>query len=401
MKIKNNLVKLVTFSIFLVTAFTFQYQINALEGTSEIAKEIKLEKEIGNYLKEKYGSNYIEIIQKNKISSENADKIISKFEKSQSEQTIYPDYVGGIYINDDNNLVLQVVEKKIPLKDSIKIRTYNDILNVDNDTIIQYANYSYSELESVMNQLNELSKSGKLNNIVKEFYIDVINNTVSVGLSDYNEDNINYFKNNILNTPIITFIQGRKFTSTADIAPGSPLFASGCSTGYRARRISLYNGFVTAGHCVSANEQTIYGRVEKRQFSGSIDAAWINTTNTNNSLSNRLFSYSISPTPAGNLALSDDTNYVQGKLISRIGQKTGYQAGKIDSPNISVTVDGVTLYDQVYTDVLQDFGDSGGIVYATATKKAMGIGTIKDVENNHMVFSRIDKINSAFGLSRY
>lgn len=91
-----------------------------LEVTDDILYTREFRKLSEQVYKEKYGENYLEIFAKNNKSSQNAQKITSMFEKDSNGEPIYPDYIGGLYIDANDNLVIQVVEKNINKKKALK-----------------------------------------------------------------------------------------------------------------------------------------------------------------------------------------------------------------------------------------------------------------------------------------
>ena len=79
------------------------------------------------------------------------------FEKNDKGKSIYPDYIGGIYIDDENNLVLQIVMENKPTLNSksTEIQLYNKILNVDNNMIVENVKNPYGELEAAQQIIEE------------------------------------------------------------------------------------------------------------------------------------------------------------------------------------------------------------------------------------------------------
>lgn len=199
---------------------------------------------------------------------------------------------------------------------------------------------------------------GKSLNAGGAFYIDVINNIVVVELVDYNEGEIDKFKSTIMDSPLITFKQGEKYTMTANINAGGPISSIGCSVGYRARKTSTGQGFVTAGHCVRylaiGTNIPGFGVLKNRQMQGSIDAAWIDSSSATGTPTNDFHLYSGSTVPSGTLSTSVATSYsiaTIGQIVGRIGATTKHQTGVIGAINATVFVeDPPTQSCVMYTD---------------------------------------------------
>ena len=59
-------------------------------------------------LKEEYGESYETIISKNEKATQKAELLEKSF-VVENEKTIYPDNFGGSYVNENNELVVQIV----------------------------------------------------------------------------------------------------------------------------------------------------------------------------------------------------------------------------------------------------------------------------------------------------
>lgn len=335
-----------------------------------------------------------------------ANKILNLFENNS-----YPSYYGGIYINDDNNLVLQLVKDNIPSKKDNLYNNLNKIVNKDNGSTVEYVKYSNEELEYVnsliYNKLNADNNFDKLK--VAKFYIDTLNNRIVVEFSIYDETIIEKFKKQIVDSDMVVYKEGNSVISTLN-SGGS---VGGCSVGYRARKVSSGKGSVTAGHCY-CNNVTIngYGIVKNRKFSGKIDALWIDSYGTTLNITNDFQNWNISgsvslPEPAKLTAIV--SNPVVGQYIGKVGKASGHRLGKITSINTSFNFkDGdsclgtcPSFTNQISTSVYQIKGDSGCIVYLSSNRSTLGIGTFAMQNNNYMIFSSAKNINSEFGISRY
>jgi len=238
-----------------------------------------------------------------------------------------------------------------------------------------------------------------------------------VELIDYNEEEIAIFRSRIMDSPLITFKQGTRVQTSTNLNAGGQFALGGnrfCSVGYRARKGSTGQGFVTAGHCVCFNDVwTIFGRVRERQFGGRIDAAWLDTSGATGTPTNNFHNWNLilgsqplPPLPVLSTAVVTPT---VGQNIGRIGRTSGHRLGRVSEINVSfVSADTdrcmsnpicPVMTHQILTTVHQMGGDSGGVVYLTSNRSTLGIGTFR--RGTQMIFSSAQNINNAFGLSRY
>ncbi len=321
-----------------------------------------------------------------------------------------------MYIDDNDNLVIQIVESATPTKNDKEYSTYQSALAVDKDSKIEYVKYSYEELQEVHDQILAYFLSDE-NNIISGLYIDVISNRVVVELMNFTEKEIQEFKNVVTNSSMVSFKNGTVFESISTVNPGVFFQSStsqGCSYGYRARNSAGQEGVVTAAHCFLDGKKgsiASVGPVKNWQCGGKMDAAFVQNTKGASLTNNFAQKY-----PLGNVT-SLSTNVVNsfyaGQKIAKLGSKTGFTLGSVSFPSYSVSMlmDSlkitVNFTDLVYADMLSLNGDSGGIVidqtlnfndgYLTA-----GICTASSSTNrNHSLFAKASNINSTFGLSRY
>ena len=414
---------IVFISIFVVKKFDINVTSSLNKNNNVILfedyiKDEKVQLAIANELNETYGENYLEVISKNIESSSNAKKINDLILASNARSSSYPSYYGGQYINDNQELVLQITENEKDFKNN---SIYQKINEINNDIVYETIEYSYNELEEVYNSITT-----KLDEEVYlgwyGYYIDVMNNRVVVELE--NLDKINDFKKNIINSEIIHFVEGKKPLATATYNIGSPLKDSlgnnFCSMGFRAK----YNGnagIVTAGHCVVANQVLPFGNVQVRKFSGSVDAAFIKSSHT---LTNNL-NYQTYP----NTTITTNTTMpylVAGSLLGKVGYKSGAVTGSLISlsytttynyKNSSGNTSSVRLTDLGYADLDNRQGDSGGGVFTYSTSSnssasLVGItsGGVFTVDENGNItndvssvtyFSKLNNILSSLGVTRY
>jgi hypothetical protein len=88
-----------------------------------------------------------------------------KAKSLKSSKNTYPDYFGGAYINDDGNLVVYSTKDLVATKSNLK-----SILGVTSDNvIIKPCKYTYNELSSIMDKLNDYKLSNPNNKVAKNF----------------------------------------------------------------------------------------------------------------------------------------------------------------------------------------------------------------------------------------
>lgn len=411
MKLKSTLAFTLLLSLFVspkVFANTINYDGSPTMLTDDVLYTKKFNDERKEYLTEKYGANYNEIFIKNSNAVNNAEQIRNSFGKDEKGNIVYPNFFGGIYINDEDDLVIQLVKSYGDLETIRKNEEFANIFDIDKNANIEYVDYSQNELDKLYNKAISLFMDNKLPKEVVALYIDTIGNRVVIELSDDSTAIINKLKKIISDSNAITFKKGEEAVYTANINAGGYISPLGCSVGYRARVGSSGKGFVTAAHCASLNTTvTGFGVVAKRKLGGNMDAEWINSASVSNTPTNNWQAIPPYTVPSGTLSTTVVTSYTVGQKVGRIGNGSGHQTGKVVNVSWSGVVSGTSFNNLVSTDVTQVNGDSGGIVYYTLAASAYlpethltaGIGTI--ASSGKMVFSRADYINSYFGISRY
>lgn len=145
-----------------------------------------------------------------KIKSETGFKASLNLENSfistrSTEPTpIYPDYYGGGYISDNDELVVLV--KKGYDKENAKIEFQSR--SKSSNILIKECDYSFNELMDLNTKLGNVFCSN--NNLVKDlgwFSVGLlpIENRISVCLFDCSENNIQRFKSEVSDSPMIIF----------------------------------------------------------------------------------------------------------------------------------------------------------------------------------------------------
>ena len=365
-------------------------------------------------LREYLGSDYKEKVQKNTISANNIEKIESMFTQtnqlnSLGSNKVYPNYIGGLYIDENNNVVIQVVRENRPTMVSnnrYEYKSYQNILSVDKNSIIEYVDYSYNDINAVIQTLDEYySENYEISNI-DSYYDDIINNRVVVALKNYSDEEIANFKNNVIDSPLIHFTESQNTVDYIGYNLGAGILPMGCSVGFRAKSGNT-TGFVTAGHCSDdgvGEDVPLFGTVKKYRKSGNIDAAWIQLaplTTVSNLLEYHPQSSGISHT-VNNTPV---TSFVVGQLYGKAGHTSKYTYGNITSLNKSGT-GGLTGL--IGTSMYSTNGDSGGIVFkitgtGTNPTKYQTAGIVQGGPQGGgaMHFVKANAIVSTFGLTTY
>ena len=395
MKMKKILFLIVITSLFFGLTFIKSSAKNENEKNNEkiiavVQDNIKLE----NYEKELtkvYGKNFKQILLKNEKLNEQSGKIYDAINKNKLNK-----YFAGTYIDDNQKMHLNVLD----------VNKINNILNsnllMNEDIVIENVENSLDDLILVNDKIIKYFSSGKTLDGFLASYIDIEANLVVVELDDLEFETINNFEKNIVKSNLIKFKKGFMKEATSTINAGSSLNGN-CSIGYRAK-LNGKTGFVTAGHCVTGVGQTIsgYGTVKKYKIGGSIDAAWIESSQT---LTNNL---DVSAFPATGLNTNEPNFQINvGTIVNKIGISTGFQSGKVTSlfwsGNISYGSYSKYLTNLVVADVKTVAGDSGGIIFGSGSGKvpAIGICTAGSTNTKELLFTRGDKIKDEFGIVRY
>ena len=328
----------------------------------------------------------------------------------------YPDYYGGIYINDDStNLIIQIIREKI--NDTGFSNILNNFINENNEIKIEYVENSYNDLLRTYNNIQSYNNNSICNTIINHeieytgSYVDVINNKIIVGYDNTNlpkeqrltqeKEFINKIKRNTDKPNIIVFQNSPKGTEQIDLKGGQELFINGistCSMGYRAK-LNGKNGYVTAGHCVNGYTANVAsGTVKKYQYSGTVDASFIETNSLYNPLNDLMY------TSAFYSKLNTNTpNLYVGSAIAHVGKTSGYKEGKIKSLFYSKVFGNTEFKSLILADYEALAGDSGGTVFVPASSAGTVplVGIHKGKTTDGTVIVKASEINTSFGITRY
>ena len=395
------LILCMTFSVFEVPAYA---ETTEIEGIS-VENTTSLDEEFLRAEQESLSQYDSEFLENHDSSVIDYQKMLDSFLKTRSGDIIYPEYYGGAYIDDEGDLI---VYTKYPA-----IAEFN-LANATSGSIdfeIKAAEYSYNELNDMMDLLNDFKEKNNNSKTARNFntyWLSDSTNEIVVALEDMSPNRIMQFRKQVVDSPMITFQQAEPAYLTTNIHPGAEVVrtispsGNGSSVGYRAKRNGV-NGYVTAAHAVSLNDSMllkggrIHGKVTAWRYSGSVDAAFVRTDS--------------GFTPTNSLRLSSGTNTLSttlsqpgvGTVINKLGRTTGHSSGKIVSTNTSYTYNGRTITNLTSANLNVNNGDSGGIVYSfissSNTRHTLGILHAKN--GARAFYVKANQINSALGLTRY
>ena len=141
----------------------------------------------------------------------NAAALEAMFPKNSAGELVPPDFFGGMYYNDDFQLVVQLVENATP-GDPALYKRVKDFLAQNNEIIAEHVIYSERELKAVMEVLDAYwtaEKRPEAFGNVDSYALDTINNRVEVRLGIYNEEEVARFLETVVDAPEIVFVRSR------------------------------------------------------------------------------------------------------------------------------------------------------------------------------------------------
>ena len=363
-------------------------------------------------------NDYINYLKRNEAMVELSNKVEQEMLKFNGE---YPSYYGGMYISDNaTNLVLQIVEKNIPDSKSDNFSSYEKIINLDDAIKIEYVNNSYMELEQVYDAINKYYEDVDYEVAKAEFneytahYVDIKSNSVVVSAYDNSvqtrsanteimkDDLAEKFKEEVIDSSVIDLKIGQEMQNEAtSIKAGQGISTplGTCSMGYRVK-IGGKAGYITSAHCFSGNGQSATGgTVKKYKRSGKVDAAFVETTSSYQSLNTLAH-------PKNGITKLNNTMCPilrVGGAIAHDGITSGYQSGTIKSTSYSASSDGIAFTNLIAVNYVSDGGDSGGAVFVPSSNGEGLVAGIHmgSVNSNTKVVVNADNIYAAFGYSRY
>ena len=115
----------------------------------------------------------------------------------------YPDYFGGLYLNNEGNLVVLIVESHAGSDEVAEF-----LARVENagGAIVRHVEFSMSELLSIQDTLMYyFDRDHPASRIIRGSGLDTMANRVNVYLLSQNEDDMNLFRSEIADSPAIIF----------------------------------------------------------------------------------------------------------------------------------------------------------------------------------------------------
>ena len=324
---------------------------------------------------------------------ETLSKLIEGFKQSATRgaASIYPDYYGGCFINDQKQLVVLTTNESGQAQ--IKSMTANA-----SNLIFKPCEFSYNYLNQVMDDLADhmiKNKDYKAINFIHCYLLDSAN-VVVVELLEYSPAKIEEFKRNVSDSPAIRFESAeddqpvgilqenaKVERDITELYPGFGISNSINAHGTIGYRVTCNNaiGFMTAGHVVALNEivknsegtKIGVGDLYDYKDGGTVDAAFVKVDDSS-MLTNKF------GTTGSNISteIAAESLLVEGAKIVKFGGTTFYSEGEILSPNVAVTTElpnntkrRVTFH--ISTTLNAEKGDSGGPVLTRSGYKLVGI----------------------------
>lgn len=341
---------------------------------------------------------------------------------------IYPSYFGGMYVSDDaTNLIIQIVQKNIPVQSSEEFSIYNKIINMDESIQIEYVTNSFNELNEINNSVSEYITTDTTHDNIIGGYVDVMNNKAVVEMEDTSIKKQEKLKSALsisrknLKMSAIEYVKAEQPKSYAKtIYSGGEIYGrqvdsthvAVCSMGFRTKYNNQY-GYVTAGHCLRNASSVQSGSVLYSAFTnnGYYDYGFV-ATNSGYTTSNTL------AFPSGDIKTLAVVNYcptiLSNMAVAKSGITTEYTSGKVTGVNQTVTYKedsgNIVIKGLVKTNVKSDEGDSGAPVFIPRTDSEGGsipLGVLSGGSNGilgigrTMYFTSINDMKAEMQTGRY
>ena len=342
-----------------------------------------------------YGIKYVDQSQAFEAYEEIMNGFGLGMETKSFETVVYPDYYGGCYIDENNKLIVYMVG------DTVRARS--SLLSLSSNVILIRGDYSFQELNNIMNVIGDFSAKNPYNpiaeNIAAVSLMDKQNN-ILVRLYDCSKEKIDEFKANVVNSSAIYFEKQEEPLQTYEtVSPGSSIYCNGSfSLGYRVNKNGT-EGFITAAHGVNEGQFILIGsnssgaqfaRCTDWQWDVNIDAAFCESTYYADY--SNIIAYTSLP-----LANSYG-NIIAGAYVYKSGHATKSTYGTIQSTNTQTTIQGHTIRDLASATYESTHGDSGGIVYTNNNLyEGNPVGIVHGGDGTISYFSKALNIDIAFG----
>jgi hypothetical protein len=331
-------------------------------------------------LDEYYESNYNLVM----IADELQQFIREQYNIKDAFKDYYPDFYGGMYINDKGDrIVIQIVKDNIPKKSNDEFQIYNKLINYNDFIEIEYVTNTFNEINDINNKVSDYITSKMKHDSIIGCYIDITTNKVVIEMIDLDESHIialqkdiNRFGVDIVDD-IIQYIKAEKPTTYQDIKSGGYIRGKqvgtytyeSCSMGFRTKYSGQF-GYVTAGHCINGATNIQSGTVLLAQFANNqnYDYGFV-ATYSNYSPVNELIH------PNNGVETLAVVNYcpiiTQNMAVAKSGNVTEYTSGKVTGLNQTATYDvngvDIVIKGLVKTNLKAQGGDSGAPVFVPRT----------------------------------
>lgn len=329
------------------------------------------------------------------------------------EEPNYPDYYAGAYVDSEGMLTVCTTSMAKKIKNKIYDATESKEIKIEEKE------NSYDELLKVKSFIEE-----KISNISKEK--GVLGDICAVAIDDKNNvvvvevRNLDELKQRNLESLFGDSDQIEYKNRDKDIKPVSKSLSAGMRTyyssdgwdhlysiGYKAFRITssgeFQYGFVTAGHgnsvgCVMKYDGDEIGRITGREFSGSVDASFVQVTNREYEMTNNI--YYTEDVANGGYYLS----YLPvGYPVYKVGATTQLTSGEVTYSSITIyyTDNLGTFTDFLDTSLISGGGDSGGLVFAPYDDDFMVAGILAASDDTSSSVCKCGNIEDTMGVYIY
>lgn len=319
-------------------------------------------------------------------------------------QGVFPDYYGGCFIDDDNNLNVLVVDGKQELADTLKTM----------GILIKTCKYTYSELSGIMDKVNNFMQT----NPEHELFIDLLSvylneeyNEIIVETRDATPEFISMFKECISSSDSIKIQEPEGegiIMETESVGCGSKITSAKPSNMSLSCRVKKGDkeGFLTVAHAIPSLEpgkNTVFlnnkpvAVCTQKINEGMVDAAFCEITDPDFVVTNEISGTDF-------ILDTETTEAIVGEIINSEGYNTS-SSGKVVSTKLSFMINKKCFHDMVKGNYEGIPGDSGSIIFIYNPEKdkcyTVGIQKGAFVGMGSAFYSKADAVLNALGVERY
>lgn len=224
-------------------------------------------------IKAEGSSSSTEMMERSADGSNSLHLFLSQTKKQLKDE--YDEIYAGAWLDDNLNPHVSFVSTNKTIEK----------LAVKYNIILEEAKYSYIELKAIQDSHNSVNR-GTIDFIS---FVDEERNTVVIQTTETPKDN---YARRSLSYPLdaieYQIVEEVGYTEFISLKGGNYLQSPGCSVGFKASLAGSV-GFVTAAHCGGLQtpmyvSSTNVGTIAKRQYSGSVDAAWVRLNSGHNAI---------------------------------------------------------------------------------------------------------------------